>query len=87
MVFLVVFLFFSCLGCLREGVWTKYTPDDVARWHARSAEKTAVPRLPLPAQRLVSSRPPDGYADPVRKAVPNGENSAAPASEFSARVA
>ena len=87
MVFLVVFLFFSCLGCLREGVWTKYTPDDVARWHARSAEKPAVPRLSLPAQRLVSSRTPDVYAGPVGKALPSGETSAAPANEFSARVA
>ena len=87
MVFLVVFLFFSCLGCLREGVWTKYTPDDVARWHARSAEKTVMPRLPLPAQRLVSSRTPGVYAGPVGKTAPNGETSAAPASEFIARVA
>ena len=28
-------LLFCCLACFREGVWTKYTPQDVARWQAQ----------------------------------------------------
>ena len=52
MVLLVLLLFCSCLGCLREGVWTKYTPADAARWKAQSADETAVPRLPTQPHRL-----------------------------------
>ena len=43
MVLLVFLLFCSCLGCLREGVWTQYTPDDVARWKARQEVETPAP--------------------------------------------
>ena len=27
-----------CQACFREGVWTKYTPEDVARWQAEAAQ-------------------------------------------------
>ncbi len=53
MFLLVLLLFCSCLGCLREGVWTKYTPADVARWQAHAAVETAFPRQPLPMQRPI----------------------------------
>ncbi|MET4076569.1 hypothetical protein ABIB44_003844 [Hymenobacter sp. UYCo722] len=53
MVLLVFLLFCSCLACLRECVWTKYTASDVARWHAQSANEMTVSHQPLPAQRLV----------------------------------
>lgn len=34
--FCVLFgLLFCCLACFREGVWTKYTPQDVARWYTQ----------------------------------------------------
>ena len=54
MVLLVLLLFCSCLGCLREGVWTQYTPADVARWQAQSELETTVARLAFSPQRLVS---------------------------------
>ena len=56
MVLLVFLLFCSCLGCLREGVWTKYTPADVARWKAQQMVETPGPRLPLPTPQLATSR-------------------------------
>jgi hypothetical protein len=54
MVLLVLLLFCSCLGCLREGGWTKYPPANVARWQAHQVNETAVPRQPLPTQRPVA---------------------------------
>jgi len=42
-------LLFCCLACFREGVWTKYTPQDVARWHAQAAQQT--PDVPVAAAR------------------------------------
>jgi hypothetical protein len=41
-------LLFCCLACFREGVWTKYTPQDVARWHAQAAVE--VEALPMAAK-------------------------------------
>jgi len=36
---------FSLLGLFlagfREGVWTKYTPEDIARWHAAGAPNSS----------------------------------------------
>lgn len=32
-----------CLACFREGVWTKYTARDVARWQADAAQTAPVP--------------------------------------------
>lgn len=38
MSFCVLFgLLFCCLAYFREGVWTPYTPQDVARWHTQAA--------------------------------------------------
>ena len=60
-----------CLACFREGVWTPYTAEDVARWQAESAQAAqASPRFypapflpPAPAQqgqraRQASRHPP-----------------------------
>ena len=74
MVLLVLLLFCSCLACLREGVWTQYTPADVARWqaHAHPMDETAAPRQPLPTPRLVAlhtalrSKPAAAPADEMR---------------------
>lgn len=46
-------LFGACPGCLREGVQTKCTADDAARWHAHPIPETAAARQPLPSQLLV----------------------------------
>ena len=71
MVLLVLLLLCSCLGCLREGVWTKYTPADVARWQAQATEEMAAPRLPPPPHTLVASHPPH------RSVGPNGNTATA----------
>lgn len=42
-------LLFCCLACFREGVWTKYTPQDVARWHAQADRGRGGPMTPRPA--------------------------------------
>lgn len=41
-------LLFWCLAGFREGVWTQYTPQDVARWQAQAAaaHAAAVARSP-----------------------------------------
>ena len=63
MVLLVLLLFCSCLGCLREGVWTKYTPADVARWQAQAVNEMAVPCQPLP--QLSAPRLSCGFSGPA----------------------
>ena len=35
-----------CLACFRDGVWTKYTPQDVARWQAEQARTAPTPACP-----------------------------------------
>ena len=87
MVLLVLLLFCSCLGCLREGVWTKYTPADAARWKAQSVDETAALHLSLPTQRLVTAPLPRGLSGRVGRAVPRREISAASANEFNAHIA
>ena len=87
MVLLVLLLFCSCLGCLREGVWTKYTPADAARWKAQSVDETAVLHLSLPTQRPVTAPLPRGLSGRAGRAVLRRETSAASANEFNARVA
>lgn len=40
-----------CLACFREGVWTQYTPYDIARWQAEGQAARAHPApLVLPLQ-------------------------------------
>ena len=56
MVLLVFLLICSCLGCLREGMWTHYTPADVARWQAHQMVEKPSPRLPSPTLRLDAPR-------------------------------
>ena len=47
--FCVLFgLLFCCLACFREGVWTPYTSQDVARWHAQAGQ-VAGERAAFPA--------------------------------------
>ena len=53
-----------CLACFREGVWTKYTAQDVARWQAEAAQAARVPAQfhpthpPLPSsQGQVAHKP------------------------------
>lgn len=87
MVLLVLLLFCSCLGCLREGVWTKYTPADVARWHAHPVDETAVPYQLLPPQQLVASRLTHGFSGPTEKTALRCETTDASAKELSALVA
>ena len=87
MVLLVLLLFCSCLGCLREGVWTKYTPADVARWKAQSADETAALHLFLSTQRPVTVPIPRGLSGRAGRAALRRETSAASANEFNARVA
>lgn len=86
MVLLVLLLFCACLGCLREGVWTKYTADDVARWHAHAVDGTAVPYQPLPPP-LGAPHLARGFSGPAEKAARCNQSAAAPAKELSARVA
>ncbi|MCC3155529.1 hypothetical protein Q3A66_16035 [Hymenobacter sp. BT770] len=57
MSFCVLFgLLFCCLACFREGVWTKYTPQDVARWKAQAdpGRREPMPSRPVLASTLVS---------------------------------
>lgn len=55
-------LLFCCLACFREGVWTRYTRLDVARWQAHTARQTpATPTpgvFPAPAARPIAADPP-----------------------------
>lgn len=38
-----------CLACFREGVWTQFTPQDIARWQAEGQAARAHPvAAPLP---------------------------------------
>lgn len=39
-------LLFCFLAFHREGVWTAYTPQDVARWHAQAAAGGTEPGAP-----------------------------------------
>ena len=64
-------LLFWCLAGFREGVWTQYTPQDVARWQAHAAaaaRAVAVTRSPavLGRQHVNEARRPRsrtaGYA-------------------------
>ena len=87
MVLLVLLLFCSCLGCLREGVWTKYTPADVARWKAQSADETAALHPSPPTQRPVTAPLPRGLSGRAGRAALRRETSAASANEFNARIA
>lgn len=49
MSFCVLFgLLFCCLACFREGVWTKYTPQDVARWRTQADQGRIEPTPPRP---------------------------------------
>lgn len=87
MVLLVLLLYCSCLGCLREGVWTKYTPADAARWKAQSVDETAALRLFLPTQWPVTAPLPRGFSGRAGRTVLRRETSTASANEFNARVA
>ncbi|AIZ65564.1 hypothetical protein PK28_18250 (plasmid) [Hymenobacter sp. DG25B] len=43
-------MLFCCLACFREGVWKKYTPQDVARWQAETpAHPPVLPAITRPA--------------------------------------
>ena len=87
MVLLVLLLLCSCLGCLREGVWTKYTPADVARWKAQSVDETAALCLSLPTQLPVTAHLSRGLSGRVERAALRREASATSANEFNARIA
>ena len=50
-------LLFCFLAFHREGVWTTYTPQDVARWHAQAAAGGAEPVALRPTR---GSHPPAG---------------------------
>lgn len=87
MVLLVFLLLCSCLGCLREGVWTKYTPADVARWQAYQVVETPGPRLPFSTQRLDAPRFARALSNPVEGVALRHDPAAAPARKLSARAA
>jgi hypothetical protein len=90
MVLIVLLLLCSCLCCLREGVWTKYTPEDVARWKAHSTAEKAVPRLPSRDQELEGPRLPRSAAGAPKGFTLRRETPASPhlpAYEYRARVA
>ena len=36
-----------CLACFREGVWTQFTSEDIARWQAEGKADRAPARDPL----------------------------------------
>lgn len=40
-----------CLAFFREGVWTQFTPQDVARWQDEAAEAKLDAQRYLPIQR------------------------------------
>ncbi|GAB2845956.1 hypothetical protein GCM10027044_01230 [Hymenobacter ruber] len=50
-------LLFCCLAFFREGVWTKYTPQDVARWQAQGdrGRKDPTPYRPVLARPSVAA--------------------------------
>ncbi len=50
-------LLFCCLAFFREGVWTAYTPQDVARWHAQGdpGRNESMALLPSLAKTSVSA--------------------------------
>ena len=51
MMYVVLFALLGlCLACFREGVWTKYTPQDVARWQSEAAQAMLAPPLHHPVQ-------------------------------------
>ena len=59
-----------CLAFFREGVWTPYTPQDVARWHAqgdRGRNESMAPR-PALAKTVVSAS--GGLVESVRSPSP-----------------
>lgn len=90
MVLLVLLLFCACLGCLWEGVWTKYTANDVARWHAHAVGGTAVPYQtlpPPPPPPLGAPHLAHGFSGRAEKAARCNQSAAAPAKELSARGA
>lgn len=69
MSFCVLFgLLFCCLACFREGVWTKYTPQDVARWHAQ-ADRGRVE--PTPPRSLLARTSVSASGDLLAQATPS----------------
>lgn len=68
MLLLVLRLLCSCLNCLREGVWTKNTPADVARWQTHSMDETVALRLPIPERGLGMSPFLHGFSGPAGSA-------------------
>ncbi|WP_046242482.1 hypothetical protein [Hymenobacter terrenus] len=50
------------LAGFREGVWTKYTAQDVARWQAQAAAQSAIP--PIMGQPALHHPAEDAPAEP-----------------------
>ena len=46
-----------CLACFREGVWTQYTPQDIARWQADQARAAPTQVHPTILPLLGSTTP------------------------------
>ena len=75
MMMVVLFaLLLWCLAGFREGVWTKYTPQDVARWHlpaeaalaAGTAEAARSQATPGRRPRNETRRPRPRTAEPAQ---------------------
>ena len=58
-------LLFCCPAFFREGVWTKYTPQDVARWHAQGDPGRNEPTYPRPVLAKTSVSASDDLVEPV----------------------
>ena len=73
MMFVVLFALLGLfLAGFREGVWTKYTPEDIARWHAAGAPNNSPSLL---AHGL--ARPAKPFVVPV-SAAPDVKNDSVP---------
>lgn len=58
-------LLFCCLAFFREGVWTKYTPQDVARWHAQGDQGRNEPTYSRPVLAKTSVSASGDLVEPV----------------------
>ncbi|MFC7670768.1 hypothetical protein ACFQT0_28630 [Hymenobacter humi] len=58
-------LLICCLAFFREGVWTKYTPQDVARWHAQGDQGRNEPTYYRPVLAKTSVSASGDLVEPV----------------------
>lgn len=56
-----------CLSGFREGVWRRYTPAEIARWHTEALPQTPSALLGSPARPVSHAALAAGESSPERR--------------------